>query len=278
MTRQAFGKHQTQRNPLELGMKWIQTLSMTLACAVVMAAEPDYGAWTQILKTHYNPTHGMDYEGLAKKDWNTLKGLMQSMAQVDANALNAKEQLAYYMNVYNITVVNLMMENRQVKSIRELSTDPITRINIFKKDLVTLKSGATSLKKLEDDIIRGRFKDPRIHFAINCAAKSCPPLRQEAFTGTNLDAQLDDQARAFFANPLLGARFEVKGETLRIQLTKIMDGGFWFGKDFEQWGGGKLPFLRRFLSEDKQKIMDQYSGHTDLQFDSYDWSINRWNR
>ena len=91
-----------------------------------------------------------------------------------------------------------------------------------------------SLNDVENDKIREGFKDPRIHFAINCAAKSCPPIRAEAFTGEKLDAQLDEQARSVPQRPARRA-LRADGDKLIITVTKIMD---WFSDDFEKWGGG----------------------------------------
>ena len=227
------------------------------------------------MQAHYDPLKGMDYEGLATRDWAAMKGVVKTLSEVDATRLNRREQLAYYLNLYNATVVNLLMENRQVASIRDLSTDPIIRFNIFRKDLVQMKTGKISLKRLEDEFIREGFKDPRIHFAINCGARSCPPIRMEAFTGSRVDNQLDDQAQSFLALPTLGARLEVKSNGLVVHLTKIMDTGSWFGEDFEQWGGGRVLFLRKYLSAPLQRQLDQYTGRITLQFDTYDWSLNR---
>ena len=118
---------------------------MSLIGVHLYSQEPDYAAWTGILRTHYNQVEGMDYDGLANKDWAAIKHVVQSLGQVDTSRLNRDEQLAYYINLYNVTVVNLLMENRQVNSIRDLSTDPIIRFNIFKKDLVQMKGDRKSV-------------------------------------------------------------------------------------------------------------------------------------
>ncbi len=249
--------------------------AMAILCLNLQAQEPDYSAWTRILQAHYSPLDGMDYEGLASKDWASMKQVVQSMAQVDTSQLSRDGELAYYLNLYNVTVVNLMMENRKVASIRDLSTDPFIRFNVFRKDLVQMKGARISLKRLEDEFIRERFRDPRIHFAINCAAKSCPPIRTEAYTGARLQAQLDDQARAFFAHPKLGVILSRSSGGLIVQLTKIMDGGSWFGEDFERWGAGRLTFLRKYLPVTQQHLLDANQGKVKFQFFEYDWRLNR---
>lgn len=261
-------------------MPTLRSLSLLLPAIALFGQtpEPGYAEWTRLLQAHYHPAYGMDYKGLARSDWQTMKGLVASFSRVDPSQLEPKTRLAFYLNLYNLSVVNLMMENRQEASIRDLSTDPIIRINVFKKDLVQMKGGPISLQTLENKLIREAYQDPRVHFALNCAARSCPPLRQEAYVGARVDAQLDDQARSFFANPSLGAKFEEKDGALTIRLTKIMDGGSWFKQDFETWGGGRIAFLRRFVSSDRQRLIDKHQGRTELIFEAYDWSINRWNR
>lgn len=238
------------------------------------AAEPDYSTWNRILTSYYSPAKGMDYAGLKAHDMAAIQKLRQDLGKVNAASLNRKEQLAYWINVYNVNTTVTVLEGYPVKSIRDLSTDPVIRLNVFKKQRVPTAGGMLSLNDVENGKIREGFKDPRIHFAINCAARSCPPVRTEAYTGDKLDAQLDDQARKFLSGPL-GARVQKDGSTLRIHVTKIMD---WFGEDFTKWGGGKLSFLRRFVSADKQAMIDAAGGKAALAYDDYDWSLNNWSR
>ncbi len=236
--------------------------------------EPDSSAWSRVLQTYYDPAKGMDYAALKARDLGTVQNLRNQFGRVNINTLNRKQQLAYWINVYNINVVGTIVENYPVKSIRDLSTDPIIRLNVFKKERVPFGSGKLSLNDVENDKIREGFHDPRIHFAINCAARSCPPVRPEVYTGEKIDAQLDDQVHEFLNGPL-GARLERKGDTLVIHVTKILD---WFGKDFEQWGGGRAAFLRRYVTLDKQKLIDQANGKIAFDYDSYDWALNDWRR
>src|SRR6185295_9560091 len=112
--------------------------------------------------------------------------------------------------------------------------------------------------------------DPRIHFAINCAAKTCPPIRPEAYVGARIGGQLDDQAKKFMTGPY-GAKFEKDGNSLTVTVTKIMD---LFKDDFEKWGGGRAAFLRKYVPADKQKMIDAAKGDIDFEFAPYDWKLN----
>jgi hypothetical protein len=233
------------------------------------AADPDYSAWQALLSKHYDPVRGMSYKAL-QADKPALDRLRQQMAGVNVDALSPKERLAYWINLYNISVVGIVADNYPVESIRDISTDPIIRLNVFKKDSVAVRGGRISLDTIENEKIRAGFKDPRIHFAINCAAASCPPIRPEPYVGARIDQQLDDQTRKFL-NGRLGARLEKEGSGVTVHVTKIMD---WFGEDFDSWGGGKVAFLRRYLSPDKVKALDAAGGKVDFEYDDYDWKLN----
>jgi hypothetical protein len=229
--------------------------------------------WNRLLAAYYNPAHGFDYKALKARDAGTLQAIRQQLGRVNVAALTPKQQLAHWINVYNVNTVATIVEGYPTKSIRDLSTDPIIRLNVFKKERVPVGNAKLSLDDVEHKKIREGFKDPRIHFAINCAAKSCPPIRTEAFTGEQLDAQLDEQTRTFLNGPF-GARFKRDGDDLVITTTKIMD---WFSDDFEKWGGGKAAFIRKYVSADKQRMIDQ-AKDIDFEYHDYDWDLNDWRR
>lgn len=231
-------------------------LTAVLLALPSQAAEPDYKLWQELLSRHYDPARGMNYKAL-KADKPALDRLRNQMAAVDVAALSRPEQLAYWINLYNINVVGVVADNYPVESIRDISTDPIVRLNVFKKPYVRTRSGEMSLDDVEHKKIREGFKDPRIHFAINCAAESCPPIRAEPYTGARIDQQLDDQTRKF-----LNATVRVQGDTVRV--TRILD---WFKDDFEQWGGGTIPFLNKYLS---RKI----GARAKIEYDDYSWKLN----
>ncbi len=234
------------------------------------AAPPDYKPWQDLLARHYDPARGMDYKTLKASDKATLDRLRQQMAQVDPGALSPKDRLAYWINLYNISVVGVVVDHYPVDSIRDIPTDPIIRLNVFKKDSVATKNGRISLDTIENEKIRQAFKDPLIHFAINCAAESCPPIRPEPYVGARLDEQLDDQARKFLNGPH-GARIEKDGDEVVLHVSKILD---WFKDDFETWGGGRVAFLRKYLPADKQKQIDAARGKVELELDDYSWKLN----
>jgi len=183
-----------------------------------------------------------------------------------------REKLAYWINAYNAFILKLILENYPVGSIKDIMFIGFTVW--LKKNRIGGKE--ISFKALEDDIIRGRFKDPRIHFAINCASVSCPPIRNEAYVPDRLDQQLDESTADFINNDL---NFMVDEKNRKIYLSAIFD---WYRDDFLVW-----------LTEVKNKpdpvILDYielyYQGQFrpewqkyDLGYHEYDWSLNDINR
>ncbi len=249
----------------------LPALSLLLrAPAVAQEGPVDYSAWNMLLGKYYDPARGMNYKALKANDSAALQQLRQRMATVDAAALPKNDQFAYWINLYNISVVATVVEGYPVKSIRDLSTDPIIRLNVFKKETIAIKGGKISLDAIENVKVREGWKDPRIHFAINCAANTCPPIRPEAYVGARIGAQLDDQVKKFMAGPF-GAKFKPDGSSLEVNVTKIMD---WFSGDFEKWGGGRAAFLRKYVPADQQKMLDAAKGKVDFEFAPYDWKLN----
>lgn len=254
----------------------VKTLALSLfglllaALPAAAVNPPDYRLWGDLLAKYYDPAKGMNYKALKADDKKTLDELRRQLAQVDVGALPRNDQLAYWINLYNISVVNVVVENYPVKSIRDISTDFIAHLNVFKKPYVQTRRGAISLNDVENDKIRDAFKDARIHFAINCAARSCPPIRPEPFVGERLSEQLDDQTRTFLNGPH-GVRLEKSGGVLTLHTTKIMD---WFKDDFERWSAGRVKFIAFYATPDKRKQIEAAGNQVELKFDDYDWSLN----
>jgi hypothetical protein len=247
-------------------------LGLLLAALPAAAVSPpDYKAWGDLLTKYYDPAKGMDYKALKANDKKTLDELRQQLAQVDVGALPRTDQLAYWINLYNISVVNVVVEHYPVASIRDISTDWIAHLSVFKKlKSVQTRTGPLTLDEVENDKIRDPFKDPRIHFAINCAAKSCPPIRTEPYVGAQLSLQLDEQVRSFVNDPNK-VRLEKSGGQLVIHTTKIMD---WFKDDFEKWSAGRAAFIAHYIAPDKRKQIEAAANQISLKFDDYDWKLN----
>ncbi len=130
----------------------------------------------------------------------------------------------------------------------------------WKRELVTVAGRKLTLNNIENDIIRPDFGDARIHFALNCASIGCPPLSDEAYAADRLSEQLDAACRV-----ALNRDQWVQVDENKLKLTKIFD---WYGGDFEKDGGSVLDFVRRYRTETIPE------GNLEIDFMSYDWSLN----
>lgn len=170
------------------------------------------------------------------------------------------EQLAFLINVYNATTLQLIVDSYPVDSIKSLGSllkSPWAResVHLFGKKI--------SLDTLEHKIIRKNYAEPRIHFALVCAAMGCPPLRAEAYQGAQLEAQLDDQTKTFLATP---AKNRLDAEKKRILLSPIFD---WYREDFEAASKSLAAFVAPYWGATGEAL-DTYS----VKFTDYDWSLN----
>ena len=133
----------------------------------------------------------------------------------------------------------------------------------WKKKICRIDGGVITLDDIEHNILRPRFKDPRVHFAVNCASKSCPPLRSEPYQGSILDQQLDDAAQAFINNPLLN-----RLEGNKLYVSEIFD---WFEEDFND---DVIGFFLKYARGDLKKQLEANRGNIKLKYLDYDWSLN----
>ncbi|MDX1582675.1 MAG: DUF547 domain-containing protein [Thermoanaerobaculia bacterium] len=230
--------------------------------------KPGYTEYARLLRDYVIPGRGVDYAGLKSNDSETLRQIRQEFAKVDVSALSHDEKLAYWINVYNANVLGIVVEHYPIDSIRDISTDPVRQLNVFEQPLVPAQGEKVSLDTVEHEEIRGEFDEPRIHFAVNCAAESCPPIRPEPFVGERLDEQLDQQTRRFLRGPQ-GVRLEQRADTLVVHTTKIMD---WFREDFEK-AGGIVDFIMPYL-EQPARIEIATAETIEIEFDDYSWALN----
>jgi hypothetical protein len=201
----------------------------------------------------------VDYQGL-KSEEQKLDKYLALLDAADPETLSTEEQFALYANAYNAYTIKLIVENYPVKSIKDLGSLLKTP---WKKEIVKLGGQVYTLDNIEHDILRPQFQDPRIHFAINCAAKDCPPLYPEAFWADRLDDQLERNTRAFLNNP---EKTYLKGNTLYV--TSIFK---WFKEDFEN---DPLSFVLKYVEGDFKKELEAKKDDIKVKYLSYDWSLN----
>jgi len=227
--------------------------------------------WNSVLSEYVNAQGYVDYQGL-KSNSATFDRYIQRIESVSP-ASNPElfpskaDELAYYMNAYNALVFKgVIARGPEEKSVwRGL----VSGYNFFVKMKITVGGKRTNLKKLEDDIIRAKYLDPRIHAAINCASISCPRLPQEAFVAATLEQQLDDAMREF-VNSDLHVKLDQTRRTAKV--SKIFK---WFKEDFinyEKSNGNLQPSLMHYINQYREmKIPADFK----IGFLDYNKNINK---
>ncbi len=210
----------------------------------------DHSSWDKLLKKHVDTDGNVNYKNFAK-DIEQLENYLNYLAQNIPSKIAAKdEQLAYYINLYNAWTVKLIVENYPLKSIKDIK-------NPWDQKIIVLEDVYVSLGDIEHEILR-KMKEPRIHFAINCASYSCPKLLNEAFTADQLEKQLQEAAINFINDPKRNRISKNKAE-----VSQIFN---WFKKDFTV-DGPLVSYLNQFAKEPFHNIEK-------IRYISYDWSLN----
>ncbi len=231
----------------------------------------EHSLWDEIL-TQYAKEGGrkFDYTGL-KSDESKLNRYLQSLADVDLTSLPENEILALFANAYNAYTVKTILGrvspdgSIEIASIRDIP-------EVFDLPAHEVGGYSLSLNNMEHNILRPYFKDPRIHFAVNCASTSCPPIPTRAFRGETVEQQLGDVTRSVLSSPDY-----VRVEGNELVLTRIMD---WYGEDFVSDGykGAEkdLPsFVRKYSSEKVRQWIDAQPTSPSIKFMKYDWRLNQ---
>jgi hypothetical protein len=212
--------------------------------------------------TKYVKNARVNYAGL-KKDPTDLDAYLKAIATVrpdEFKTWSKDQQLALLLNLYNAHTLKLIINHYPLDSIRDIGLLPGAAWRI--QD-VRFGGQLLTLDHLEHKIIRADYDEPRIHFALVCAALSCPPLRSEPYVAAKLDAQLEEQARLFLADSSKN-RFDPGTNTL--WLSAIFD---WYQEDF----GDLKSYAADFLPEKSAEALRQ-ADEVNVKFRDYDWSLN----
>lgn len=231
----------------------------------------DHSTWDRLLKTYVNPgadgLNRVDYAAFKSGGREALDSYIAYLQSIDPAALSRAEQFAFLANLYNAKTVAIVLEKYPVNSIKAISLggSPLAVIagGPWKAKVLKIKNIALSLDDIEHEILRPLFKDPRVHYAVNCASIGCPNLRTEAFTGTKLDAQLDAAARAY-VNHSRGLSIGPNG----VIVSSIYR---WFKADFGGEDTGVLAHLHKYAGPalaQKLETIRSIDGY------SYDWGLN----
>ncbi|MEM0963273.1 MAG: DUF547 domain-containing protein [Bacteroidota bacterium] len=227
----------------------------------------DHADFTELLQEHVDEEGLVDYSAIAA-DPSDLDAYLGRLASTDPSGLPDDDRLAFYLNAYNAFAIRLIVDSYPIEDIRDVVDGPfIPSVNSpFSIPFAVVGGEDVSLDDIEHGTVREEFDEPRIHFALVCAAISCPPLRQEAYTGDSLDAQLDDQAVTFLFND---EKNTVDAEAGTARLSKIFD---WFKGDFGGSDDDTQRFIARYYDGETRAMLEEAA--LAVQYNAYDWSLN----
>ncbi len=231
-------------------------VSIISIAALARESGPLYRDYS-VLLSGYVCRGGIAYDMLAKNPGvlEKAKAELTSVNRAGIAALSARGQIAYYINLYNLYTIDLIMRHLPLTTgIRDIS-------NPWGVKFVPLNGGMVSLNSIETDILRKQFKDPRIHFALVCASKSCPVLQGTPYTGDSLDAQFTRAAYNFLTDT---SRNTFTDHSMSV--SKIFE---WYGNDFKKPFGSFPSFIAAILT---RKVVPN------IHFNEYDWSLNKVDR
>lgn len=225
-------------------------------------------SWARVLRDHVEAGE-VDYDRLARKEAPQLDAYLSSLRSVgeaDYRGWSRAEKLAFWINAYNAYTVRLILDHYPLESIRDIGVVPGAAFRKRFIDLPWFSRNELSLDDIEHRTIRARFQEPRIHFALVCAARGCPELRSEPYLAKSLDRQLDDATRRFLRDPTKN-RFDAEKRTL--YLSPIFD---WFEDDFEQGDATLTDFVAKHADQKMAKAIE--AGNLRIEHLDYDWSLN----
>ncbi len=256
--------------PLFVAWKAFDARPTTKPTPTLDVSGVDHGVWDYLLKS-YVAGGLVDYEGM-KKDY-LFHEYVRQLGSCNPDALSTNdEKLALACNAYNAFVINGVISHKISDSVINFEQG---ETGFFDLPEHILAGKTISLNQFEHKVIRPSFRDPRIHVALVCAAKSCPAIRAEAYTGSSVNEQLYDQSRQF-ANNLTYVAFDA--QTGKLMLSPILD---WYGEDWnEKYPGGYLEWIQGLVQDQNlaTKVAAAAAGRLETGFFEYDWSLNSQSR
>ena len=229
---------------------------LTAAATTSFAQKADWVATYNTLLGKYVTGGGVKYaewKGNAA-DMQAIQGVVDGIAKENVSAMGKQQQLAFYVNAYNAWILHEALGKYPTGSVKD------ALFTFFTGKRITVAGQQMSFNALEKDTIRSKFNDPRVHFALNCASRSCPPLNRSAFSGDKLDGQFEALAKGY-VNSEHGVKYNAASKT--AELSKIFD---WYKDDFKA-DGGAVGFINKRRSS-------PIPADAKISYQDYNWGLN----
>ncbi len=246
----------------------LAAISIPILTSSLFAFNQSHALFDEVLSTHVKDGK-VDYKALTA-DAAKFQQYLEALASVTSEELDSwsKEQkLAYWINAYNAYTIKAIVDAYPVKSIKKIP-------GVWKRTKRKAGGIEITLDDIEHKVLRAELKEPRIHFAINCASIGCPRLSDRAYKAEGLYEQLDASAKAMFKNR---EQFRINYQKMELHLSKILK---WFGEDFNGYSGvtnyrknnGIISFIVNYLPKAKQNFIT--SNDLKIKWLDYDWNLN----
>jgi Protein of unknown function, DUF547 len=229
----------------------------------------DHTAWDGLLKAYVvKGADGLNRVAYAKfkPDHAKLKAYVATLEATDVGSLDRPEQFAFWANLYNAKTIDVVLDKYPVKSIKEVSLGGGLKSLVgggpWQAKIVKVAGQAMSLDDIENNVMRPTFKDPRVHYSVNCASVGCPNLAAEALTGAKLEAQLDAGAKAFINSP---RGIVITGG--KAKASSIYD---WFRADFGGTDAAVIAHMKTYAEPALKAKLDTITAIADH---DYDWAL-----
>ena len=255
------------------------TLGAMCGLAIALAARPLSaetfdGAFVALLAKYVKPSadgvNRVDYARwqVSAQDMASLHDYISHRAARMPSKMPRNDAFAFWVNLYNAITLKVVLDRYPVSSIRDIKSeglfDPKAYIGPWRTKRVTVQARTYSLDNIENDVLRPVFKDPRVHYAINCASYGCPNLRVKSWSAETLDADLDLAAREFINHPR--AVTKLPNNTLRVSSIYR-----WFAADF---GGDDAAIVAHLRKYAEAKLATVLLSNPKIAEDGYDWTLN----
>lgn len=245
-------------------------LLLAVILGLVACAVQDYDSDSQpishavfdsLLRKHVNEAGWVDYQGFLR-DSAQFKEYLQLLGTHHPNDehWSREERIAYWINAYNAFTIKLIMDHYPVASIKDIKNGIPFVNTVWDIKFINIEGAEYDLNNIEHGILRPKYNEPRIHFAVNCASISCPKLQRFAYTGEALDQQLDQAARDFLNDP---DKNKIAAD--QLELSKILS---WYWGDFKDQYNSRVELVNKYVEE--------VSVNPDAEIDylEYDWGLN----
>ncbi len=226
----------------------------------------DFSAWDFMLKHYVNGQGQVDYAAWHSESYKKLEEWLASQRHIELNACSQDEAIAFLINLYNALTIQQVLKKYPIASIRPTFLgipNWLAFLRFFTKKIYRLQGQSLSLNGIEHGLLRKRFQEPRIHFALVCASVGCPLLRAEAYVPDRLDEQLEADACRFIHNDDK-VRYDATQQTLYC--SKIFK---WYGTDFLTVAASIPDYISQYRPD------FDLSSDVTVKFLPYSWELNQ---